>query len=78
MIRLLFEDVGFPRISEINDTFLEEVENSFKKAFLLADQALADDCSVSSSTGTTALAALIFGRHAIFLLPPPLSSPLMS
>jgi hypothetical protein len=29
----------------------------------MADQALADDCSVSSSSGTTAITALIFGRY---------------
>ncbi|XP_023874840.1 probable protein phosphatase 2C 49 isoform X2 [Quercus suber] len=62
VIRLLFEDVNFPQASEVNDVFLEEVENSVRKAFLLADQALADDHSVSCSTGTTALTAMIFGR----------------
>ncbi|KAF3949809.1 hypothetical protein CMV_024361 [Castanea mollissima] len=61
VIRLLFEDVNFPQASEVNDIFLEEVENSVRKAFLLADQALADDRSVSSSSGTTALTAMIFG-----------------
>ncbi|XP_057963588.1 probable protein phosphatase 2C 49 [Malania oleifera] len=62
VIRLLFEDVDFPQTSLVDDIFQEEVENSLRKAFLLADLALADDCNVSSSSGTTALAALIFGR----------------
>ena len=62
VIRLLFEDVNFPQASEVTDVFLEEVENSVRKAFHLADQALADDRSVSSSSGTTALTAMIFGR----------------
>lgn len=61
-IRLLFQDANFPQSSEVNDAFLEEVENSLRKGFLLADHALADDCTVSSSSGTTALTALIFGR----------------
>ncbi|KAH7578192.1 hypothetical protein ACOSP7_000604 [Xanthoceras sorbifolium] len=54
-VRFLFEDVNFPQLSE-------DVENSLRKAYLLADLALADDCSVSASSGTTALTALIFGR----------------
>ncbi|KAF5462352.1 hypothetical protein F2P56_018370 [Juglans regia] len=62
VIRLFFEDVDFPQTSEVDEVFLEEVENSLRKAFLLADLALADDCGVSSSSGTTALTALIFGR----------------
>ncbi|GMN52234.1 hypothetical protein TIFTF001_021377 [Ficus carica] len=60
--RLFFEDVKFPQTSVVNDIFLEELENSLRKAFQLADLSLADDCSVNSSSGTTALTALIFGR----------------
>ncbi|GAB2298512.1 hypothetical protein Dimus_032575 [Dionaea muscipula] len=62
VMRFFFEDVNFPQASEVDELFLEEVEDSIKKAFLLADLSLADDCSVSSSSGTTALTALIFGR----------------
>lgn len=62
VIRFLFEDVNFPQSSEDGDVFLEAVENSLRRAYLLADLALADDSSVSSSSGTTALTALIFGR----------------
>ncbi|XP_027934972.1 probable protein phosphatase 2C 49 [Vigna unguiculata] len=62
VIKFFFEDVSFPQTSEVNSVFLEEVEDSLTKAFLLADSALADDCSVNSSSGTTALTALIFGR----------------
>lgn len=60
--RLFFEDVKFPQTAVVNDIFSEELENSLRKAFQLADLALADDCSVNSSSGTTALTALIFGR----------------
>lgn len=62
VMRFLFEDVSFPQSSEEDDVFLEGVESSLRKAYLMADQALADDCSVSSSSGTTALTAMIFGR----------------
>lgn len=62
-MKFFFEEVNFPRGSEVDDLFLEEVENSLRKAFLLTDQALADDCSVSSSSGTTAITAFIFGRR---------------
>ena len=68
VIKFFFEDVNFPQTSEVDSVFLEEVENSLRKAFLLADSALADDSIVNSSSGTTALTALIFGRymHASF------------
>lgn len=62
VMRFLFEDVSFPQSSEEDDVFLEGVESSLRKAYLMADQALADDCSVSSSSGSTALTAMIFGR----------------
>uniref|UniRef100_A0A2P2LNN7 protein-serine/threonine phosphatase n=1 Tax=Rhizophora mucronata TaxID=61149 RepID=A0A2P2LNN7_RHIMU len=61
VMRLLFEGVHFPQRSEVDNIFLEDVEKCLRRAFLLADQALADDCSVSSSSGTTALIAFIFG-----------------
>ncbi|XP_077218737.1 putative protein phosphatase 2C 2 [Tasmannia lanceolata] len=61
-LRFFFEDVNFPQEYQTDDAFLEELENSVRKAFLFADLALADDCTVSSSSGTTALTALIFGR----------------
>ncbi|KAI3833369.1 hypothetical protein MKW92_036790 [Papaver armeniacum] len=61
-MRFFFEDADFSQTSESNDVALDEVEDSFRRAFLLADVALADDCSVSSSSGTTALTALILGR----------------
>lgn len=61
-IKLFFEDVEFPQASEADNFFIDSVENSVRKAFLLADFALADDYTISASSGTTALAALIFGR----------------
>ncbi|KAL6968692.1 protein-serine,threonine phosphatase [Sarracenia purpurea var. burkii] len=61
-LRLFFEDAKFPRTINVDEAFLVEVENSLRKSFLLADLALADDGSVSSSSGTTALTALVLGR----------------
>ncbi|KAM7278508.1 hypothetical protein ACFE04_005642 [Oxalis oulophora] len=64
-MRLFFEDSTLPHISEIDDEFLKELENSHKNAFKLADLALADDSSVNSSCGTTALTALVLGKHLL-------------
>ncbi|XP_010921355.2 probable protein phosphatase 2C 47 [Elaeis guineensis] len=61
-MRLVFEDTDFPQASEADKVFSDSVENSVRKAFLLADLALADDCTITSSSGTTALTALLFGR----------------
>lgn len=61
-IRFLFEDANFPWASEADNNFVESVENSVREAFLLADLALAEDSTVSSSSGTTALTAMVFGR----------------
>ncbi|XP_042379531.1 probable protein phosphatase 2C 2 [Zingiber officinale] len=61
-IRILFEDAGFPHADEPDEDFMKSVENSIKSAFQLADLALADECTISSSSGTTALIALVFGR----------------
>lgn len=65
-MRLFFEDAHSLQVPDvIDDVFLEELENSHRQAFLLADLALANDCSVSSSSGTTALTALILGRSLL-------------
>ncbi|KAK4492659.1 hypothetical protein RD792_003478 [Penstemon davidsonii] len=65
-MRFFFEDANFPQsTSEVNDSFLVEVENCLRNGFLSADVALADDVGVSSSSGTTALIALVIGRRLI-------------
>uniref|UniRef100_A0A1D1Z4S9 protein-serine/threonine phosphatase n=1 Tax=Anthurium amnicola TaxID=1678845 RepID=A0A1D1Z4S9_9ARAE len=61
-MRLFFQDSGFPQEFQADDGFIEKVANSVRSAFLLADDALADDCTVSNSSGTTALTALVLGR----------------
>ncbi|XP_052203823.1 probable protein phosphatase 2C 13 [Diospyros lotus] len=63
-LQLFFGDAILPQTSGIiSDAFLEELENSHRKAFLLADEALARECSVPTTCGTTALTALVLGRH---------------
>ncbi|XP_072983720.1 probable protein phosphatase 2C 2 [Typha latifolia] len=64
-IRLFFEDAEFPQASQADDIFMASLEISIRRAFLLADKALADDGTVSSSSGTTALTALVFGRNLL-------------
>ncbi|XP_071718687.1 probable protein phosphatase 2C 49 isoform X2 [Rutidosis leptorrhynchoides] len=44
---------------------IDDVENSLRKTFLSADLALADDSSISTASGTTALTALLLGRHLV-------------
>lgn len=61
-LRFLFEDGNFPQASVADNDFMVSVENSVREAFLLADLALAEDCSINSSSGTTALTALVFGK----------------
>ncbi|PWA71939.1 hypothetical protein CTI12_AA267670 [Artemisia annua] len=64
-MKLFFIDSDVPQTSDIDDFFLGALENSHCKAFLLADKALADECSISEYCGTTALTALILGKHLL-------------
>ncbi|CAN8321238.1 unnamed protein product [Cochlearia groenlandica] len=64
LTRLFFEDAVFSEMPTIvNSFFLEELAKSHRKAFALADLAMADESAVSGSCGTTALTALVIGRH---------------
>ncbi|CAI0467589.1 unnamed protein product [Linum tenue] len=64
-MRLFFEDAGLPQTSDISAAFLESLMDSHRKAFLLADIAIADDNTISTSCGTTALTALVLGHHLL-------------
>lgn len=55
ILRFIIEDTYFPLC----------VKKAIKNAFLKADYHFADDSSLDISSGTTALAALIFGRRLI-------------
>ncbi|GMP67841.1 hypothetical protein CsSME_00027696 [Camellia sinensis var. sinensis] len=64
-MRFFFEDVDLPPTDD-DDSFFKELEDSHRRAFLRADRALADDSSlVASDCGTTALTALVVGRHLL-------------
>ncbi|KAL0288072.1 UNVERIFIED_CONTAM: putative protein phosphatase 2C 13 [Sesamum calycinum] len=65
-MRFFFEDAELPQTADIDEKFLQDLETSHRKSFLLADQALADErCIVDSYCGTTALTALVLGRHLL-------------
>lgn len=64
-MRLFFENADWLKMRDVDSISLKDLENSHRKAFQLADLALADEQSVSSSCGTTALTALILGRHLL-------------
>ncbi|KAJ4843892.1 hypothetical protein Tsubulata_025942 [Turnera subulata] len=64
-MRFFFEDADLPQTADTDDVFLEALVDSHRKAFLAADMALADESSVNSSCGTTALTALVLGKHLL-------------
>ncbi|KAI3469235.1 hypothetical protein Pfo_025898 [Paulownia fortunei] len=65
-MRFFFEEAELPQISDIDEKFLQDLESSHRRSFLLADRALADEQScVDSYCGTTALIALLLGRHLL-------------
>ncbi|CAN1151055.1 Probable protein phosphatase 2C 13 [Linum perenne] len=64
-MKLFFDDADLPETSDMNAFFLESLMDSHRKAFLLADTAIADESTISSSCGTTALTALVLGRHLL-------------
>ena len=64
-MRFFFEDSDMLQSYDTDALFLKRLEDSHRKAFLGADLALAYERSVSSSCGTTALTALILGRHLL-------------
>lgn len=64
-MKLFFEDANLLQSYDTDALFLKRLEDSHRRAFLVADLALADEQSVSSSCGTTALTALILGRHLL-------------
>nr|XP_016502930.1 PREDICTED: probable protein phosphatase 2C 49 [Nicotiana tabacum] len=64
-MRFFFEDADLPQASVVDQEFMEELESSHCRAFLKADLALADECSVNAACGTTAITALVLGRHLV-------------
>ncbi|KAI3459181.1 hypothetical protein Pfo_015844 [Paulownia fortunei] len=65
-MRFFFEDAELPQSSYIDEKFLQDLESSHRRSFLLADRAMADELSVVDSyCGTTALTALVLGRNLL-------------
>lgn len=58
ILKFIVEDNHFPT----------SVDEAIKSAYLKADHAFADTHSLDSSSGTTALTALIFGRQVLMHL----------
>ncbi|KAK7348010.1 hypothetical protein VNO80_22558 [Phaseolus coccineus] len=64
-MRLFFEDADMLQTYDTDAFFLDKLEDSHRRAFIRADLALANEQTVSSSCGTTALTALVLGRHLL-------------
>lgn len=64
-----FAGYHLPRYIVEDDDFPGEVERVISSAFLQTDNAFAEACSLDAAlaSGTTALAALVIGRLAVFL-----------
>ncbi|KAK4795170.1 hypothetical protein SAY86_013164 [Trapa natans] len=62
---LFIKGVFVPEASTIDESFLKQLESWYREAFFQADDALRTEPSVSHSCGTTALIALILGRHLL-------------
>ncbi|XP_071719006.1 probable protein phosphatase 2C 49 [Rutidosis leptorrhynchoides] len=64
-MKLFFDESNLPQVDLIGDSLIEEIQDYHHKAFIQADQALADECTISDYCGTTALSILILERHLI-------------
>ncbi|XP_027333903.1 probable protein phosphatase 2C 13 [Abrus precatorius] len=62
---LFFEDADMLQSYDADALFLKRLEDCHRRAFLDADLALAVEQSVPGYCGTTALTALILGRHLL-------------
>ncbi|XP_058723591.1 probable protein phosphatase 2C 13 [Vicia villosa] len=64
-MKLFFEDATMLQSYGTDALLMKRLEDTHRKAFLGADLAMADEQSISSSCGTTALTALILGKHLL-------------
>ncbi|CAI9779715.1 unnamed protein product [Fraxinus pennsylvanica] len=65
-MKFFFEDASLPQTSDNDEKFLQDLERAQRNAFSLIDLALADEQNgVDSYCGTTAITALVLGRHLL-------------
>ena len=62
-MRLFFEDADMLQSYDTDAFFLKKLEDTHRRAFIRADRALHAEQSVSGYCGTTALTALVLGKH---------------
>lgn len=64
-----FASCHLPRFITEDEEFPQEIERVVASAFLQTDSAFAEACSLDAAlaSGTTALAALVFGRLVFFV-----------
>lgn len=63
-MKIFFEDAELPQTSD-DEKFLQSLEISHRRSYLQADRALADEVSIDSYCGTTALTALVLGNNLL-------------
>ncbi|KAL1536307.1 protein-serine/threonine phosphatase [Salvia divinorum] len=64
-MKIFFENAELPQTSDVEETFLQAMETCHLRSYVQADQALADELSVDSYCGTTALTVLVLGRNLL-------------
>ncbi|KAL2464228.1 putative protein phosphatase 2C 13 [Forsythia ovata] len=65
-MKFFFEEANLPQTYDNDEKFLLDLERAHREAFLLIDLALADEqSSVDSYCGTTAITALVLGKHLL-------------
>ncbi|XP_071687833.1 probable protein phosphatase 2C 47 [Rutidosis leptorrhynchoides] len=64
-MKLFFNESNLPQADLVDDSLIKDLQDYHRKAFLQADQALAEECTISDYCGTTTLSILILERHLI-------------
>lgn len=64
-LRLFIEDLCIPQSEDVEFFAGEKLQDFYRKAFLSADLALANECCVSPESGSTALTAVVLGRFLL-------------
>lgn len=64
-MKIFFEDADLPETADIDENLLQALETCHRRSYLQADRALAEEASVDSYCGTTALTALVLGTNLL-------------